>query len=121
MKKIEEGVWAGSKKWKAAFNAGEAAGCAACYEPTATMVATPFGTFAGRDAIQAFWEKLIADGYTDVDYLDPKIAVIDDMSAVLSAGWKMNKAHGVITHELWVLQDDGSALLREDHFEAKGG
>ena len=121
MTKIEEAVRAGSEKWKAAFNAGNAAGCASCYEPEATMVAAPFGTFVGRDAIQSFWAKLIADGYADVDYLDPKIAVIDDVSAVLSASWKMNKAHGVITRELWVLQDDGNALLREDHFEAKNG
>ena len=30
----------------------------------------------------------------------------------------MNKAHGVIHRELWVLQEDGSAKLREDNFEA---
>jgi hypothetical protein len=30
----------------------------------------------------------------------------------------MNKAAGTITKELWVLQNDGRALLREDFFEA---
>ncbi|ESA32587.1 hypothetical protein N836_25055 [Leptolyngbya sp. Heron Island J] len=32
----------------------------------------------------------------------------------------MNKAHGVIHKELWVLQVDGTAKLREDIFEAQG-
>lgn len=120
MTKIEQAVRAGSERWKSAFNAGDADGCASCYEPNATMVAAPFGTFVGRDAIEAFWAKLIADGYTGVDYIDPNITVVDDRSAVLSASWKMNNAHGVITRELWVLQNDGTALLREDHFEAQG-
>jgi hypothetical protein len=30
----------------------------------------------------------------------------------------MNKAKGVITKELWVVGDDGTAKLVEDHFEA---
>lgn len=106
-----------SQKWKSAFNAGDAAGCAACYEQKAIMVAKPFGEFKGREAIQAFWMKLIEDGFSDVDYIDPQITVIDDTSAELSAGWKMNNASGVITKELWVLQDDGNALLKEDYFE----
>ncbi len=62
MTKIEEAVAAGSEKWKAAFNARDAAGGASCYEPEATMVVNPFGTFLSRHAIQAFWAKLIADG-----------------------------------------------------------
>jgi len=32
----------------------------------------------------------------------------------------MNKAGGVIHKELWVLQEDGNAKLREDDFEAMG-
>jgi hypothetical protein len=32
----------------------------------------------------------------------------------------MNKASGVIHKELWVLQEDGAAKLREDDFEATG-
>jgi hypothetical protein len=30
----------------------------------------------------------------------------------------MNKASGVIHKEMWVLQQDGSVKLSEDHFEA---
>ncbi len=84
------------------------------------MVATPFGTFTGRAEIEAFWTKLVEDGFSDVAYIDPNIDVIDDESAVLSSKWNMNKAHGEITRELWVLQSDRTVRLREDHFEALG-
>ena len=112
-------VQAASEQWKAAFNAGDAAGCAAQYDPDAVMTAEPFGTFTGTVEIQQFWQQLVDDGFGDVDYLDPKIEVVDATSAVLKSGWKMNKAKGVIHKELWILQADGSAKLREDHFEAK--
>ncbi len=113
-------VRAASERWQTAFNAGNAAGCAACYEETAVMNAKPFGAFSGRADIEAFWSNIIADGFTDVAYIDPEIKIVDDTSAILSAKWQMNKAFGVITNELWVLQDDGNALLREDDFEVLG-
>jgi len=109
-----------SSKWKAAFNSGDGAGCAAQYEQHAVMHAKPIGTFTGRAEIEAFWKKLIGDGFADVEYLDPKIEAVDETSAVLTSGWKMNKAAGVIHRELWVLQEDGSAKLREDDFEVTG-
>lgn len=115
---IEEAAKAASESWKGFFNAGDAAGCASCYEQDATMVASPFGTFVGRAAIQAFWQKIIDDGYADVSYTDPTFAEIDGNSVVLASGWTMNKARGIITRELWVMQDDGTMKLREDHFEA---
>ena len=108
-----------SERWKAAFNNGDAKGCASQYEPDAVMVAKPFGTFTGTQEITAFWQKLIDDGFSDVDYVDPEIKIIDESSAVLSSRWKMNKAKGVITKELWVLQSDGTAKLRLDEFEAQ--
>lgn len=109
-----------NEKWKASFNSGDAAGCASCYEQGATMVAQPFGTFVGRDAIQGFWENIIADGFADMEYIDPTFTAVGETSVVVTSGWKMNKAHGVITRELWVMQDDGTMQLREDHFEAQG-
>ena len=109
-----------SAQWKSAFNSGDAAGCAAQYEKNAVMHARPFGTFTGSYEIQGFWQKLIDDGFSDVDYIDPKIEVVDGKSAILTSGWKMNKAGGVIHKELWILQADGTAKLREDDFEAKG-
>lgn len=111
---------AASEKWKAAFNAGDAAGCAACYEEAAVVVAKPFGTFNGRSEIEALWAKVIGDGFSDVEYLEPEMTADSKTTALLTSRWKMNKAHGVITREIWALQADGSALLREDHFEALG-
>ena len=109
-----------SEQWKSAFNSGDAAGCAAQYEENAVMRAKPFGTFTGTTEIQAFWQKILDDGFSDVEYLEPSIKVVDETSAVLTASWKMNKAKGVIHQELWVLQEDGTAKLREDDFEAIG-
>lgn len=110
----------GSEKWKAAFNAGDAAGCAAQYEDDAIMHARPFGTFNGTTDIQIFWQNLMTDGYADVEYIDLEIEVLDDTTAVLSSKWRMNKASGVIHKELWVIQEDGHAKLREDDFEVIG-
>ena len=83
------------------------------------MVAQPFGTYTGRQEIEAFWQNIIDQGYAEIAYIDPEIEQIDETSTVLSSRWKMNKAGGVITRELWVAQDDGSMLLREDHFEVQ--
>lgn len=115
---VLEATKTASERWQAAFNAGDAVTCAAQYEPTAVMHARPFGTFSGTADIQAFWEKLIADGFTDVTYLEPRIEVVDATSAILTSRWQMNKASGVIHKELWILQTDGTAKLREDDFEA---
>ena len=115
-----EAVKSASENWKSAFNSGNAIGCAEMYEDSAVMHARPFGTFTGTEEILAFWQKLIDDGFADVEYIEPTIDIIDDTSAILKSGWKMNKASGVIHKELWVLQSDGTAKLREDDFEAKG-
>ena len=117
---VVEAVKLVSKQWKSAFNSGDASGCAAQYEENAVMHARPFGKFTGTTEIRDFWQKLIDDGYSEVEYLDPKIEVVDEKSAILTSGWKMNKASGVIHRELWVLQADGTAKLREDDFEATG-
>ncbi len=109
-----------SERWKNAFNSGDASACALQYEANAVMTAKPFGTFNGTEEIQAFWQKLIDDGFCDVEYVNPEIKIVDVNSAVLSAEWKMNKAKGVITKELWVMQSDGTAKLRIDEFEAQG-
>jgi len=109
-----------SEKWRAAFNTKNAKGCALQYESDAVMTAKPFGTFTGKEEIQAFWQKLIDDGFSDVEYINPEIEIIDERSAVLVSGWKMNNAKGVITKELWVLQSDGTAKLRIDEFEIQG-
>ncbi|NER79510.1 MAG: isochorismatase [Leptolyngbya sp. SIO1D8] len=116
---VLDAVNSASAAWKSAFNSGDAAGCANQYEKDAVMHARPFGTFTGTTEIQGFWQKLIDDGFSDVDYIDPQVEVIDEASAVLTSKWKMNKAGGVIHKELWVLQPNGTAKLREDDFEAQ--
>ena len=108
-----------SSEWQSAFNAGDAVACASHYEEGAIMHARPIGSFKGAVQIQGFWHKLIEDGFCDVEYIDPKIEVLNDNSAMLSAGWRMNKASGVIHKELWVIQEDGTAKLKEDDFEVQ--
>ncbi|MGF1521380.1 MAG: YybH family protein [Leptolyngbyaceae cyanobacterium] len=117
---VLEAVKTASEQWQAAFNSGNAAGCANQYTKNAVMHARPFGTFTGTLAIQAFWQKLIDDGFSDVEYLEPYIEIVDEKSAVLTSRWQMNQASGVIHKELWVVQEDGTAKLSEDDFEAIG-
>jgi ketosteroid isomerase-like protein len=106
-----------SEGWKASFNRGDAQGCASFYEENAIMNASPLGSFHGKQEIEQFWKKLIDDHFSEVEYIDPKIEIIDDVSATITGNWKMNKAHGVLHEEYWVVQSDGSAKLRRDHFE----
>lgn len=116
---LHSAVAKASRAWRDAFNAGDAAAAAALYEKDAVMVAKPFGTFKGREAIQAFWTDIIDKGFAEVVYYNTQTTVVDQSlsAARVSADWTMNHAKGVITNELWVLQPDGTALLREDHFE----
>ena len=106
--------------WQQAFNRQDAAGCAAQYQEDAIMEARPMGTFKGRAQIQAFWQQIIDGGYCDVDYTDVEWQKVDDNSYILTSKWTMNKAYGVVHSELWVLQADGSAKLKEDDFEIQG-
>ena len=103
--------------WMNSFNSGDASACAAMYEHDAILNCKPIGQFQGTAEITKFWEKIIADGFSGVQYIEPHIEVIDHESAILRSNWKMNKAAGKITKELWVIQDDGSAKLRQDDFE----
>jgi len=114
---LHTAVVTASKAWKDAFNSGNAAAAAALYEDDAVMIVKPFGTFKGKKAILAFWTDLVNKGLDDVVYSNTITTIVDHKSIRITANWKMNNAHGVITNELWVLQPDGSALLREDYFE----
>ena len=117
--KLIEIVKASSAVWKQAFNDGDYKKAAGQYESEALMVAKPFGTYRGTQAIEEFWKKMVEDGFAEVDYVEPVTFKVDGEDSVeLAANWTMNKAKGVITKELWVVQEDGTAKLREDHFEA---
>jgi pimeloyl-ACP methyl ester carboxylesterase len=108
-----------SRAWQDAFNSGDAAAATALYEPDALMVASPFGRFNGHTQIEAFWTDLIGKGAADVEYFNTRLEVLDASSARVSSQWRMNVASGIITNELWVLQEDGTMRLREDHFAAQ--
>lgn len=107
-------------EWQAAFNRQDAAGCAAQYTEETVMDARPFGRFEGREAVQAFWQNIMDQGFADVDYTDVKWEPIGDDGYLLSASWTMNKAYGVVHREHWQLQADGKARLVTDDFEVQG-
>lgn len=107
-------------RWQQAFNNQDAAGCAAQYEEDAVMHARPFGTFTGREEIQAFWQKIIDDGFHSVEYSDVTWTPGGEDGYILSASWSMNKAFGVVHREHWLMQDDGTAKLHADDFEVLG-
>lgn len=109
-----------SATWMQGFNTQNAALCAAQYSENAPMLARPFGEFVGTEAIQAFWQNLIDQGYADVEYTSPQYKVLDEKSVLLTTEWKMNKAYGVVHKEIWVLQADGTAKLVDDEFEVLG-
>ncbi len=106
--------------WQDAFNRQDAAGCAAQYEEDAEMRAKPFGTFQGREAIQAFWQQIIDQGFAEVEYSDLQWQPAGEDGYYLSSRWTMNKAFGVVHREHWKIQPDGSALLQDDEFEVLG-
>lgn len=110
----------GIKKWQIAFNNQDAAGCAAQYMQDTVMHARPFGTFNGREEVQAFWQNIIDQGFADVEYDNVKWKPAEDEGYILTSNWQMNKAFGVVHHEHWVLDSDGEARLISDDFEVQG-
>ncbi|QFT10158.1 nuclear transport factor 2 family protein [Vibrio sp. THAF190c] len=110
----------GIAAWQTAFNNQDAQGCAAQYNEDCVMHARPFGTFEGREAIQAFWQGIIDQGFKDVDYTDVKWEEHQDGGYILTSSWTMNKAFGVVHREHWVVEADGHARLISDDFEVQG-
>lgn len=111
---------AGSIAWQNAFNSKNAKGCADQYAEGSAMVAKPFGEFVGREAIEAFWQSIIDQGFSDVEYSNVEWHAEDEGIYTLTAKWTMNKAFGVIHKERWQIQEDGKALLIYDEFEVMG-
>ena len=117
---ILEACKAGITAWQKAFNAQDAKGCAAQYNQNAVMHAHPFGTFEGRDAIAAFWQNIMDQGFCDVDYSEVQWQAEGENGYLLSSKWTMNKAYGVVHREHWVVEQDGKARLIDDKFEVQG-
>lgn len=115
-----ERAQAGISKWQIAFNNQDAAGCAAQYTEDCIMVAKPFGTFEGREAIQGFWQNIMDQGFNSVDYTNTKWEKDSENGYILTSDWTMNKAFGVVHKELWEVQEDGQSRLTYDEFEVLG-
>ena len=117
---VLERAQAGISAWQIAFNNQDAAGCAAQYAEDAVMIAKPFGTFEGREAIQAFWQNIMDQGFNSVDYTNTKWEQDSEQGYILTSDWTMNKAFGVVHKELWEIQADGLSRLTYDEFEVLG-
>lgn len=115
-----EACQAGIAAWKHAFNNQDAKGCAEQYQEGTIMHAKPFGRFEGREQIQAFWQNIIDQGFSDVAYTETRWEKVDESSYILTSNWTMNKAFGVVHKEVWTIQDDGKARLTYDEFEVQG-
>lgn len=109
-----------SAAWKTAFNQQDAAGCAAQYGESTTMIAHPFGTFTSKEAIQSLWQDIIDQGFNEVTYFDEIWEPAGEDGYILSAKWTMNKAFGTIQKEHWQIQSDGQARLVFDEFAVEG-
>lgn len=89
------------------------------YAPNAILQSMPveFGTVEGKDTIAKYWQTVLDTGAADMKYLDRKIIVVDENTALLSSPWSMNKIKGQITLEKWVKKGNKWFLV-EDNFEA---
>ena len=111
-------VQAASRAWIDAFNRGDYRACAAGYTEDASMQGRPLADLEGRAAIEEFWKGVLGQGPGQLTYEDPRIHVLDEETAVLSARWTMTRlGRGIISLEKWQKQADGSWLLSEDIFE----
>ncbi|MGF1681875.1 nuclear transport factor 2 family protein [Photobacterium minamisatsumaniensis] len=98
---VPEAFMAGITRWQNAFNQQDAKGCAEQYQADTIMHARPFGTFTGRNEIQAFWQNIIDSGYNNVQYQNTTWEKKNDKCYILRSQWTMNKAFGVVHEEHW--------------------
>ncbi len=114
---LRDQVSTASQQWIASFNRGDVTACVASYLPNAVMEAKPMGTFTGTQEIEGFWRPFMTSGATDLEYRDVNMEIINATTVHLSANWRMNVGHGIITLEKWVKQTNGQWLLAYDAFE----
>lgn len=118
--KVLEACKNGIAAWQQAFNNQDAKGCADQYTDTCVMEARPFGTFTGKEEIQGFWQNIIDQGFSDVNYTDVTWEEEGEDGYILTSSWTMNKAFGVVHREHWQVGEDGTAKLVSDDFEVQG-
>lgn len=113
--RLEE-VLSASISWTNSFNSGDAASCGNGYVSNASMIAVPFASLHSKEEITSFWEKLVADGATNLIYHNPTISDVSVNSVLLSSNWSMNIGEGKIYQEKWV-NTEGSWKLNYDEFQ----
>lgn len=113
---ILEEVIKASVKWINGFNAGDGSVCGNGYTKNATMNAVPFASINGKEGIEEFWKKLIADGAKNLIYHNPTFKVATDDTVLLSSQWSMNIGEGQIYQEKWNRIND-QWLLTYDEFQ----
>lgn len=114
---VRNEVLRASQEWIAHFNMGNVDACVAAYLPNAVIEAKPMGTFSGTQEIDDFWRPFMTSGAADLQYQEVSLEIIDESTAHLSARWRMNVGHGVISLEKWAKQSNGQWLLAHDAFE----
>lgn len=112
-------VLTASAQWIAHFNAGRVQECVNTYLPQAIMNAAPAGSFRGHAAIAGFWGPFVESGAGDLVYTNVALEMESSTRVRLRANWRMNVGRGIITNELWQLDDDGCWRLAEDDFEVQ--
>ncbi len=117
---LKKSVYRGAQHWVDCIETMDSHGCSLCYEENATMIAEPFGTFRGREAIKEFWDDLMSDGYNDLRFIHQKLTVVGDDEVHCQGIWTMSKAYGAFIKVVWIIQDDGTALISHDHFRILG-
>ncbi|TPN85180.1 Cif family virulence factor [Aquimarina algicola] len=112
---LEEVIKA-SIEWTNGFNTGKGNICGEGYFDNATMNAVPFASINGKEEIESFWTKLIADGAKNLTYNNPTFKMITNNSATLSSNWSMNIGEGKIYQEKWE-NKNGTWRLSYDEFK----
>lgn len=111
----------GEKRWLEAFNGGDAAGVAGCYEAGARLMAPNAETLEGRGAIEAFTKEFVATGAKLTFEL---VAVHESADMCASVGRYVMTFPGDAPEdrgkfvEVWRRQSDGSWLMADDIFNS---
>ncbi|MCG8476651.1 MAG: hypothetical protein MI784_14395 [Cytophagales bacterium] len=114
-----EDVLKASMDWISNFNARDGQACGKSYLDKASMNAEPFANLDGREAITAFWAKLIEDGAKKLVYSNVRIRQVNDHAVRLASDWSMNIGSGRIYQEKWVKTKSGWRLGYDEFEEIK--
>ncbi|WP_186644849.1 alpha/beta fold hydrolase [Fluviispira vulneris] len=121
--KVTKDIIAATDNWERGFNLDAenkiAKNTISVYSEDAILQSIPvsFGNAEGKGNIQKYWQTVLNTGANNMKYLDRKVIVVDENTALLSSPWSMNKFKGIITLEKWIKKNNNWTLV-EDNFEA---